>query len=669
MTITAQVLRQKPASLSHVKEAYETDPSRGLTISERSRILKRMLADFSRLVIVIDALDEASYPIEIIQILKSIESSSLRNRHTICITSRNSLRIEKNLEGFVSATFQILEAGRKDVDRYIDKSLATLARQGQLRLRDPRLADEIRRRVLDKCGGIFLQAKFHLDYIKGMKSDKTIKKALEELPSGLNDTYERILYGIMRDHSALLTEVKRMLIWLTHAMMPLTPDILAEATAIEEDDSSLDIDAIATDPEDLVSVLGSLVFIDRKQEVPIVSLSHLSVSEFLHSDFIRKSPVSCFAISTGAAHRYLAQVCVQYMGFSNFVRPLRIVPHYSPYGQHVLPRKKMYYHTRNLEVVQLRGTHKLLRYDRCVMDRLIQFALLGYAATCWTKHLKEISTANDDACIKSKLGWFLDSAVRPTGQFDSWLEIHHCYCNFPDDCELHQSPLFFAISMGLEMCFDDLSSAKLDPNIVFPGGWTPLTLAVNGGSTYILRKLLDAGANVDQQADMDAHNGFTALHLAAEQGNLEMVELLLSYNASVHVRTKTETTPFYRATRSGSLPVIALLHRAGSDVNATTWDNYTPLIEPTYKGDLDVVKMLLVFGADPLITTATGICPVAFARDYEDLAMLYMFRTSLAARGQQAACEAALQRHRPSRLAFRKNPRPKTPRKISTEGS
>ena len=88
-------------------------------------------------------------------------------------------------------------------------------------------------------------------------------------------------------------------------------------------------------------------------------------------------------------------------------------------------------------------------------------------------------------------------------------------------------------------------------------------------------RLLAAGAVVDQTADLNTHNGFTALHLAAGHGNVEMVKLILAHGASIESRTASETTPFYRAIRGGRTEVVDILHDAGSEINAKTWDSFT----------------------------------------------------------------------------------------------
>jgi len=60
---------------------------------------------------------------------------------------------------------------------------------------------------------------------------------------------------------------------------------------------------------------------------------------------------------------------------------------------------------------------------------------------------------------------------------------------------------------------------------------TPLHLAVKRENYELTQLLLEKGASVD----MLHHSGFTALMFAVEKGLLNIVELLLEYNARVDI--------------------------------------------------------------------------------------------------------------------------------------
>jgi ankyrin repeat protein len=54
------------------------------------------------------------------------------------------------------------------------------------------------------------------------------------------------------------------------------------------------------------------------------------------------------------------------------------------------------------------------------------------------------------------------------------------------------------------------------------------------------RRLLDDGIAVDTRAGI---RGYTALHYAAENGRIAVIELLLAKGAAVDARSRNDTTP------------------------------------------------------------------------------------------------------------------------------
>lgn len=651
VALTRQLLNQKPESISHVKDLWDSKSGKVtdiLTSNDQKLLLRNIANEFEKVFIVVDALDESRDPGEIVEIIQCCRKPHAESDFAAVISSRNSLAIENLMKAFGSFRVTSL-ANRNHIDlrRYINVSVDKLKHQGKLKFRNPSLLQKTKETVQSKSNGLFLQAKFHLEYLTKMKSDKAITNALDNLPSALDGSYEHILSQIRDEHELLVPEAKRMLSWLSHAMEPLTADVLAEAAVIDDDDDCLDKESIATDPEDLVGILGSLVSFDRRTNPATVFLSHLSVFEYLHSDSIKQSSVSEFSIDVLTSHQYIARACSQYLGFSDFAKPLTI---FNRFGDEEKPNDSLLgKELSRMErgVKRKNGLIAASIQNDDISARLQEYALLKYATRYWADHLKygysHGKAEARDSTLLAKLRWFLTTTTDSEGNFNSWLEIHRSYCHFFHDCRYYQRPLFFSIVMGLDVCFDALFRGDEDLNSLSPGGWTPLTAAAYGGSTYIVRRLLSAGADVDQKADEKLHNGFRALHLAAENGVVEMVGLLLAYGASVHSRTSTETTPFYRAVRSGCPETLEMLYHAGSDVNARSWDSFTPIMEAVERADLPMVKQLGSWNADPLISTTDGYniidmallcCPVEFVRALQDI---------LVSRGQSEELNQAME--------------------------
>ncbi|MCJ1394210.1 hypothetical protein MMC18_007088 [Xylographa bjoerkii] len=112
-------------------------------------------------------------------------------------------------------------------------------------------------------------------------------------------------------------------------------------------------------------------------------------------------------------------------------------------------------------------------------------------------------------------------------------------------------------------------------------------------SPTISRLLLDAGAVMEAKNSL----GWTALHVAARCGNLEVFRLLLAVEANVNTKDLFGLTPLYAAVNSGNLEVVQLLLNAGSNIEALSKSGDTPLVCAVYKGDLEIIRLLTERGA------------------------------------------------------------------------
>ena len=420
-------------------------------------------------------------------------------------------------------------------------------------------------------------------------SDGAIKKALLDLPNGLDSTYEQILNRILSGNREDAQIVKLIFQWLVQSYYSLTLRELAEAVSIQLADTRLNVENVATDPEDLVALCGSLVVVDRTSSPPLVSLAHYSVEEYLCSTQIAQSHVAFFHIDEPTAHLYLAAICICYLSFDDFAHP-------PPGGW---------------------DTKRLTE----------QYALLHYAARNWTAHLRHsrVSTLDFQFYIAPMLHWFCEPGVSGQ-QYSCWQSVFHMYCKEDDDCT-RQPPFYNAIVLGLDHVLRLLLPHEL--SIIdrhFPGGWTPLTAAVMAKQPVAAAMLLDAGANPDVPADEERHKGLTALHIAAEQSMEETVALLLSRGADVHARTFSETTPFYRAARGGSLSILRRLYRAGSDIDVQTWDGWTPLFEAVICGHHRIIQQLLEWGANCELVNDKGLTPMLAAERRKQTSIVELFR-------------------------------------------
>jgi uncharacterized protein len=104
-------------------------------------------------------------------------------------------------------------------------------------------------------------------------------------------------------------------------------------------------------------------------------------------------------------------------------------------------------------------------------------------------------------------------------------------------------------------------------------------------------------------------DGWTALHIAARSGNLDIVRTLLAFPlVDVNIKNKWKSTPLMIAAGSGNLPVVELLLRHPGTMVDLQAEYYgrTATIEAAVKGNLTVVKTLVAHGANVNATDKTG---------------------------------------------------------------
>jgi len=114
-----------------------------------------------------------------------------------------------------------------------------------------------------------------LNEIMACKRRIDIEAALDNLPAGLYETYDRIVQAIKQRGPSDDQIARSCLLWLAGTFTPLTLDQLNEAMMIEVGQSNLNPDLDVMDPMDIVAACGSLVTYNEKTGV--VALSHYSV--------------------------------------------------------------------------------------------------------------------------------------------------------------------------------------------------------------------------------------------------------------------------------------------------------------------------------------------------------------------------------------------------------
>ncbi|MBR43290.1 MAG: hypothetical protein CME18_02565 [Gemmatimonadetes bacterium] len=125
---------------------------------------------------------------------------------------------------------------------------------------------------------------------------------------------------------------------------------------------------------------------------------------------------------------------------------------------------------------------------------------------------------------------------------------------------------------------------------------SPVADAARSGDLDEVRSLLRGGADVNAaQGD-----GMSALHWAAERGDMALLEVLLYAGAELEASTRIgHYRPLHIAARNGNVEVVTRLIEAGADINSVTDPSGSPPLHlAALSGNGSVVHELVNAGAD-----------------------------------------------------------------------
>ncbi|KAJ1617032.1 ankyrin repeat-containing domain protein [Pavlovales sp. CCMP2436] len=122
-----------------------------------------------------------------------------------------------------------------------------------------------------------------------------------------------------------------------------------------------------------------------------------------------------------------------------------------------------------------------------------------------------------------------------------------------------------------------------------------LFLAASLGQSETCQKLVQGGIDVNSQSEM---NGWTALHVAAGKGQVEVIKALIALGATVDHPDKVGFTPLMYTVDKKKTGALSALLEAGVNVNAQDRDGLAALHYAAYSGNKEGVQLLLNASAD-----------------------------------------------------------------------
>lgn len=185
-----------------------------------------------------------------------------------------------------------------------------------------------------------------------------------------------------------------------------------------------------------------------------------------------------------------------------------------------------------------------------------------------------------------------------------------------------------ASARGDEAQVQNLLRQGAHPNALI-GGTLALTTAASHGYLPIVRLLLESGANVNyasvgfvQAPNPDPNfpsdgghfvGGQTALFVAAGNGHVEIIKLLLSKGADVTAESVEGNTPLVWGAFQGQAEAVRLLLDAGAEPDQTNKEGATALVVAAQQGHIEVVKVLIDKSASCNLPRTDGNSALSYA--------------------------------------------------------
>lgn len=477
-----QNLSSIPDSVKMIYNQHKDKQTRP-SLDEILKTLESVIATFSRVYIIVDALDECQLSGECRpRFLSNILSLQARTGARLFATSRPIPDIEKRFKNCLS--LEIL-ASNEDIQIYLNGHMSQLP---NFVLSKPKLQEEIATEIIKAVKGMFLLAQLYLGSLEDKTTVKAMKTALKQVQKKsqgssndkklevLSSAYEEAMERINGQQTGFQLLAKNVLSWITCAKRPLITSELQHAIAVEVGDTELDEENLP-EIEDMVSVCAGLVTIDK--ESGIIRLVHYTTQEYFERTQRQWFP---------DAQANLTTICVTYLSFDEF-------------------------------------ESGICQSDKEFEQRLQVHKLYDYAAYNWGHHAREASNLCQDSVMK-----FLQRQGQVEGSSQGLLAKKRFFqdTGYSQRFQKKMTGLHLAAYFGVKVFLQLLLEKGATIDTADSDGPTPLHWASENGQVEVVQLLLEKGAAIDTANSY----GATPLHWASASGQVEVVQLLQDKGAN-----------------------------------------------------------------------------------------------------------------------------------------
>lgn len=154
-----------------------------------------------------------------------------------------------------------------------------------------------------------------------------------------------------------------------------------------------------------------------------------------------------------------------------------------------------------------------------------------------------------------------------------------------------------------------LIKVGVDANSADARGNTALAIAANKGNAEMVRYLLAAGAD----PSIKSTKGIIPMEDAVSLGHKDVVAVMLEFELKRDPSLATLGNSVNMAARQGFVDIIRMLGDAGAPLDTRSSEGYTPLHSAVKNGHLAVVEYLLSKKVDVNATCSQGYSPLDWA--------------------------------------------------------
>ncbi|MCJ1393148.1 hypothetical protein MMC18_006020 [Xylographa bjoerkii] len=616
-----------------------------ITIEDCIALIPQVLLEYNTSFIIVDAVDECEKPTELLRCLRDILARSQNVR--LFLSSRMDVRVKEMLPSVIEVCSDTIDTS-KDINNYIVKELHRGERRNPDVISSA-MAENMIRTLDSLSQGMFRWVELQLELLISEEYPILVPQefddrlaelekhsgSLDQLSRAYNEIWERNLRNQGKHARRIVTKALR---WISCCIHHFGPLMLHTAVMIDED-SSL---ARSITPSVILRLCSNFLIEERGGTV---QFAHLSVREFLEEK--RIDGILQFSIAESNAQ--VTETCLNFWASYNIsLQQLawaigndkalgRFLIECKNSTEHISEESEDTGHDREREIPgkldnandnelenDEAGDKQSEVYENSVYDKeeswfcdpnfvianakyakslqlghemplnLYNVWVFGcYACNFWLEH--SVTAKNIRKDYSTTLHTCFRHFFGPSGGFDvyqrwaddmmlaTWLygDEHLSVFIYSEDGRPVPSRFLTICRYGFDELLPNVMREEWLSDTNLTSQMNGLHLAASNGHLEILKFLLHFGADVNSRNKFDS----TALHFAAEQGDVEAVRLLGSLDGTgLMDSNKAQFTP---------LPTTVGLRHPVININARNWRNQTPLGLAAGLGHAEVVRQLL----------------------------------------------------------------------------